>query len=145
MSPLDRVRQREDHIRTDRFETGFAVDTTGQVLLDKPGRLSEIEFTDDEIARLKEGTGVIFTHNHPGGWKFSPDDPRRGGASFSPDDIHLACKCALTEMRVVTPRFRFSMLPPVGGWDEDYWLSTVKPNTVRLVIKLGRIPCGGTP
>src|SRR5205823_5749281 len=104
---------KEDELRLLRYESAFAVDAAGNVVLDKAGTSSEIELTDEEVELLRSATSVIFTHNHPGGWRFPPDDPRHGGNSFSPHDIHLACKCELAEIRAVTPRFRFSMKPPI--------------------------------
>ena len=37
MSPIEIVRRREEEIRTNRFESAFAVDENGGVILDKPG------------------------------------------------------------------------------------------------------------
>jgi hypothetical protein len=95
--------------------------------LEKAGGASEIAFTEEEVARLRGASGVIFTHNHPGGWKYAPEDPRHGGNSFSPHDIHLACRAELVEMRVVTPRYRFSMRPSEDGWNEQYWRNLLEP------------------
>jgi len=68
--------------------------------------------TDNQRARvLLQGEallhlpGNIVTHNHP------------GGRSFSPTDVLLARKAGVREMRVVTGTHRYSVMPPVDGWD----------------------------
>jgi hypothetical protein len=114
------------HLR--RRETAFAVDSAGNVLLEKTSETDfEIELTDNEVQCLRNADGVIFTHNHPRGWEYPPDDPRHAGFSFSPHDILLACRAELAELRAVAPRFRFSMKPSPEGWNEAYWtvISTV--------------------
>ncbi|HLK60355.1 MAG TPA: hypothetical protein VKU00_27590 [Chthonomonadaceae bacterium] len=127
MSVYKVIYERETELRSSRFEAAFAVDETSKVVLEKVGEEAEIAFTEEEIRRLRDASGVIFTHNHPGGWKYTPEDPRHGGNSFSPHDIHLVCRAELAEIRVVTPRFRFSMRPSEDGWNEQYWHSTLWP------------------
>ena len=73
---------------------------------------NELDLTGDED-RLH---GTIFTHNHPLGWDYAADDPRRAGSSFSPDDILLASKTNLHELRAVSPMYRFSLRPSGEGW-----------------------------
>ena len=70
MTPLQTILAKEDELRLLRYEAAFAVDAAGNILLDKVGGSSEIDFTDEEVERLRSATGVIFTHNHPGGWRF---------------------------------------------------------------------------
>ena len=118
------VREREDQIRHLPIETAVAWNAKGQEVLTKSGDERRIIFTDEEIVLLQ---GVIFTHNHPGGLAFSDDDPRSFGNSFSLADIRLACDTALTEMRAVTPKLRFSLKPSPGGWDSDYWQQVLEP------------------
>ena len=62
----------------------------------------------------------------PGGLAFPGDDPRFYGNSFSQADIRLACDAALMEMRVVTPKLRFSLKPSLAGWSSDYWRQTLE-------------------
>ena len=80
------------------------------------------------MARLR---GAVLTHNHPRGLEFPKDDARSLGNSFSPDDLRLACVAGLSELRVVTPRLRFRLRPPAGGWNETYWQATLEPAYAR--------------
>ncbi len=118
------IREQEDAIRKQRFESAFAWDAAGVLVLAKDGKQYKISFSDDELARM---TGAVFTHNHPRGLEFSKADPRSFGNSFSMADLHLACTARLSELRVVTPRLRFSLKPPPTGWNEDYWENSLQP------------------
>lgn len=94
----------------------------------KEGTRDSISFEDEDIAILK---GAIFTHNHPRGLEFPEDDPRSYGNSFSWQDLHLACYAELAELRVVTPRLRFSLKPPATGWNYDYWNTVMEAVCLR--------------
>lgn len=118
------IRGREDQIRRLPIETAVAWNTEGQEVLTKSGDERRILFTDEEIVLLR---GTIFTHNHPGGLAFAEDDPRSFGNSFSMADIRLGCDTALTEMRTVTPKLRFSLKPSSAGWDGEYWQQVLEP------------------
>lgn len=58
----------------------------GTELFNKPGDVSNVTFTSDEIAKMK---GCILTHNHP------------NRTPFSPEDISFMFRHDLSEMRVV--------------------------------------------
>lgn len=55
-------------------------------------------------------------------------DPRSFGHSFSEDDIRLACLAEMAEMRAVTPKLRFSMKPPLSGWNRKLWETRIHPS-----------------
>jgi hypothetical protein len=118
------VREQEAAIRLQNFESAFAWDVRGTLILAKSGEQYKIIFTDDEITRM---AGAVLTHNHPRGLEFSDTDPRSFGNSFSIADMNLACVACLSELRVVTPRLRFSLKPPPTGWNEEYWENTLNP------------------
>jgi len=61
----------------------------------------------------------VLTHNHPLGWQYATNDPRRAGASFSAEDVELALDADVVELRAVTPRLRFSLKRPIGGWPDS--------------------------
>jgi hypothetical protein len=126
------IREREDQIRCLPVETAVAWNAEGQEVLTKSGDERRIIFTDEEIVLLQ---GTVLTHNHPGGLAFSDDDPRSFGNSFSVADIRLACDTALTEMRAVTPKLRFSLKPSSAGWDSEYWQQVLEP--IYFKHKLG--------
>ena len=73
MSPIELVRAKEEEIKLNRFESAFAVDETGNVLMDKAGEQFHVGFTLGERERMRAGLGVIFTHNHPRGWDYPPE------------------------------------------------------------------------
>ena len=75
---------------------------TGTVIWRKAGGATGVGFTAQEVAQM---TGNILTHNHPGGWRFSPEDPRRSGNSFSWDDVDLFVRARLVELRAISPGY----------------------------------------
>lgn len=129
------VSEAEDSIRRQQTETAFAWDIAGHLILRKDGAHDRISFEDAEIAFL---SGTIFTHNHPQGLEFADDDPRSYGNSFSMQDLRLACYAGLAELRVVTPRLRFSLKPPATGWDLIYWLTVMEPVYLRHKADVSR-------
>jgi hypothetical protein len=123
VTAAEKIKAKEDELRLlRRRETAFAVDAIGRIVLEKESDTDfEIALTEEEVERLRSADGVVFTHNHPRGWEYPPDDPRHAGFSFSAHDILLACRAELAEIRAVAPQFRFSMQPPAEGWNEAYW------------------------
>ena len=61
----------EQNIINSPIEVAFGYDKDGNVVIDKNGTSSSVEFTLDELALLKNGT---LTHNHPKGNSFSLED-----------------------------------------------------------------------
>ena len=59
---------------------------------------------------------AVFTHNHP------------GGNSFSPEDIYLAAVYDIAEIRVVGKKYRHRLVRPAAGWSEQFWRSTIRPS-----------------
>ena len=134
MSPIELVRAKEEEIKFNRFESAFAVDEAENVLMDKAGEQFHVGFTLEEKERLRADPGVIFTHNHPRGWDYPPEDARHAGSSFSDADIAFACEIGASEMRVVTPTSRLLMRPPPAGWSRSYWDDVLGPLCARHVI-----------
>ena len=66
------IRDFERHQRAQPVESAMAVDRDGNVLLDKLGQRSQVEFTPEEMARIRGAE--VFTHNHPSGGSFSNAD-----------------------------------------------------------------------
>ena len=112
------VREAEDLIRRQSYETAIAWNAQGVQILRKDGEQYQVAFSDEDVALLN---GAILTHNRPRGLEFPRNDKRSWGNSFSDADLHLACAARLSELRVVTPRLRFSLKPPSNGWDEAFW------------------------
>jgi len=76
----------EEQIVGQDFETAFAVDADGNEVMRKDGEKGSVTFSDEELGNMRGG---VFTHNHP------------SGRSFSPDDIVVSIKQELAEMRAV--------------------------------------------
>ena len=126
---------KETELRPLRYESAAAFAASGIVLLEKQAESAtpyEITFSDAEIAALKTQAGVVFTHNHPQGWNYAAGDPRRGGNSFSPNDIELACKAEFAEIRAVSPGYRFSMRPFAERFAETDWQAIFLVYSVEL-------------
>jgi hypothetical protein len=70
---------------------------------------------------------MLLTHNHP------------GGRSFSLTDVMLARKVELRELRAVTARQRFLIMPPEGGWASvgmEEFSATLNREKVLLLAEL---------
>jgi hypothetical protein len=89
----------------------FDPDTGGKVW-ERHTAGMEVPLSDEDRAQLK---GTVFTHDHPRGWAYPADDPRRAGSSFSPHDIRAAALADMAEMRAVAPGYVFTIRPREGG------------------------------
>ena len=105
----------ERWLRLRRTESAYGFDpATGKKIWERHTDGMEVPLTPADRQRLR---GMIFTHNHPRGWNYPESDPRRDGSSFSPDDVYSAAVSGMAELRAVTPRYVFSMLPRNhGAW-----------------------------
>jgi hypothetical protein len=120
----EKVAAMETRLRPQRFESAAVFAPDGRELLFKNGQERFVEFTDPEVALMR---GAVVTHNHPGGWKFAEDDPRRGGNAFSIDDVKLAAGAEAREMRAASPGYDHSIAPGPKGWNLDYYKSDILP------------------
>lgn len=101
-------------MRTRRTESAYGFDpATGKKVWERHTDGMEVLLAEVDRERLR---GMVFTHNHPRGWAYRADDPRRAGSSFSPHDVHLAAISSLAELRAVAPAFKFLMKPGPLGW-----------------------------
>lgn len=74
---------------SNQFETGYAIDDDGIVLLVKDGKKHSIEFTADEVDKMRNA--AIFSHNHP------------RQSSFSLQDMIFNCNVGAKEIRACRP------------------------------------------
>lgn len=112
-----KITSTENDIRMNKkFETGVVFDRSGNIIIDKRGESFSVSFSNEECLKMKDG---IFTHNHPRGWGYPEKSLGRIGNSFSPEDIYLAVRWDLAEMRAVTPNYTFTMKRPENGWGID--------------------------
>jgi hypothetical protein len=98
-------------------ERAYVFDAAGTVLLEKDGGKGSVSFDASELALMKD---AVLTHNHP-----------TAGGSFSPEDIHLAAKYDMAEIRAVGKTYRHSASRPVLGWSEQFWDSAIRPSYRR--------------
>ena len=111
------VHRYEDQIKDLPTEKALIIDDKGRVILAKGGDRTSVEFTVDEVDKMK---GAIVTHNHPNlGW--GKDDARSKGFSFSYADMELAIIADVKEMRAVSNGYRHSLKPGSGGWNDMKW------------------------
>ena len=66
-----KIREAESAISKNQFESAIAYDQKGNVIFKKDGEKHEVEFTIEELNKMK---GAIVTHNHPQNTTFSPHD-----------------------------------------------------------------------
>jgi len=90
-TPLDpkamtKVRAAEAGTAGQGFETAQAFNDDGSVAFRKDGGKSQVSFTFKEVQKVK---GKVFTHNHP------------SGVSFSPEDITFLYRHDLKEIRAI--------------------------------------------
>ena len=117
----------ERWLRLRRTESAYGFDpATGTKVWERHTDGMEIPLEPIDREHLR---GMIFTHNHPQGWLYPEDDPRRLGTSFSPHDIQSAALAGMTELRAVAPGFLFTIRPADGG----RWPA---PNHVALMFDM---------
>jgi hypothetical protein len=81
-------------------ELSYVLSPSGDILLEKEGAAGQedkITYSDDELKLMQ---GAIFTHNHP------------RGRSFSPEDVNLLLVHGLKEIRAIGRNYRYIMSPP---------------------------------
>lgn len=111
------ITEKEKLIANLPHERAYVFDAAGTVLLEKDGGKSSVNFDASEFALMKD---AVLAHNHPA-----------IGGSFSPEDIHLAAKYDMAEIRAVGKTYRHSASRPAPGWSEQFWDSAIKPSYRR--------------
>ena len=108
----------EESIRFQPIESLYVVNPSdGVVIFSKSGNEDSIFLTDEECLLLE---GNIITHNHP-------FDEHPISASLSEDDVLSAAANKAAEIRAVTPTDKFSIRPPLEGWNLDYCFEVLLP------------------
>ena len=79
------IKQIEDKIRKQDFESAACIDSNGKTLFFKNGEERQVEFDSNETAQMK---GATLTHNHP------------DSSHFSNPDIHTFVVTEMQEIRV---------------------------------------------
>lgn len=98
----NKIESREAGIQYNNKETAIAFNKQGEVVVEKVGSETSVRFTKKELEKIE---GNIFTHNHP------------SSKSFSEDDIGFAFKNKLSEMRVTSAEYQYSLTSKVGNLD----------------------------
>jgi len=76
---LMRIKEFNKKYASAKTEHCIAVDTKGNILLEKTGTYNHVNFTEEEFNRMNVDN-MLFTHNHPSGSSFSGDDLNMLGA-----------------------------------------------------------------
>lgn len=90
----------ETTIRFEPIEHGSFFAPDGRATLFRTGTAFSIPYSD---AELQSASGMLFSHNHP------------GGTSLSNGDILMACIGKLVEIRAVCEEWRYSLIFK-NGW-----------------------------
>lgn len=110
-----KIRGWEDTIRHQPYETAGAFNEKGDLIFAKDGLEDVVNFTKEEGESFE---GLRFTHNHP------------KGSGFSPQDVRFACKAKMKELRVVSKvdgaRYSFSMADG-SNFTHELWEDTIHP------------------
>lgn len=97
----------ESTIKDQDYESCGAFKDDGSIVFQKDGEKNRIGINDEEMDLLE---GATFTHNHPKGF------------SFSPEDILCACDGKMKEMRCVSKDSVYSMKLKNGkNFSPDLW------------------------
>jgi len=105
-----KVRQKEDEIANLKYEKCYIFDKSGKVLFEKSGEKNSITFNDKEISKI-EGA-ELFTHNHP------------MGVSFSPEDIKFLWANNCKEIRTVGKEYTYSAKINTF-WSKSFWIGFI--------------------
>jgi len=119
----DAVRNKESVIANLDHEKCFVFDKAGKVVFEKTGKENRIEFSNEEMDKL-QGT-EIFTHNHP------------GGGSFSPEDIQFTWLRQIKEIRAVCTDYEYSA-KITKEWKAGVWNAFVD----RMSLIYGQVKVG---
>ena len=112
---ISNLQEKENEIRNRKESEKIVLfDPDGNIILEKSGGKSSVSITKDELTLFKNNT---LTHNHPSGWAYDENSLGRIGRSFSVEDINMAIRGDLVEVRAVTPLYTFVMKRPNGGWN----------------------------
>jgi len=88
------IRNFENEIRNQKFESAGLFDKKGNLIFKKDGATQSVKFSDDELEQM---IGKYLTHNHP------------LDQSFSPEDIYVLATSGLFEIRAVSETRTFIM------------------------------------
>lgn len=78
----------------------------------------------------------MLSHNHPDGWRYPEDDPRRAGSGFSIADVRLMVEWGLAEIRAVTPGYLYRLRPSLDA--ESFYqrsVATASPEQVSRLVE----------
>ena len=82
------IREAEDSIASDSFETAFLITDDGDQILKKVGTANSVGFTDADILAIENAPSpVTLAHNHPSGSSFSMEDLSMGVTTNNLDTI----------------------------------------------------------
>ena len=99
-----KIKDFEDSVRKNDFESALIVDNNGNELVKKKGTSTGVDFSKEERDLMKKSKNVILTHNHP------RDLP------LSKSDYVFAAQNNLAEVRAVGPRTTYVLKRPKSGW-----------------------------
>lgn len=94
----------ESKIHSDKSESAAVYSKNGDKIISKSGSASDVQFSKEEMSKMKGG---IFTHNHP---------PDAKTPTFSPADYGFAANADLSEMRAVSGDRVYVFTPGEKGW-----------------------------
>jgi hypothetical protein len=114
------LHQHESRIRSLGDEEAVVLAEDGKILLVKQGAGLSLRFTDTEIEQMRGA--AIFTHNHP------------GGRAFSPEDLALACALGFGELRVVTDEWTHVLRPGSTDWTPQVWAERLSDAVEKAVM-----------
>lgn len=127
-----RARRFEAAVRQERNrEYAVIIDNeTGVVIGDRiTGGRRMIPFTQ---AQLDSMGGRVLSHNHPDGWRYPADDPRRRGSGFSLNDVRMMVDWQLAEVRAVSPGY-LHRLRPAHVADAAFYRAMAQPGACELI------------
>lgn len=103
------LRTTEEHIRGKSAEVAQVLDARGRSLLVKTtGSSNSVSFTAEEASRMEGG---VLTHNHP------------NASPFSTEDVKLAVRRGLREIRAVGSDGSLYRLGTTSGWTPEMFTS----------------------
>jgi hypothetical protein len=141
-TPYKAVESVESNIRLNSKESGHVFNMSGELIYSNTGNHNSVAVIESRPGLFKD---TIFTHNHPSGASYAgTKDIRRIGNSFSIQDILVATRYNMAEMRAVTPEMAFVMKRPGTGWPSEEALKTEfnKQNIAVYNMLYGRVQNG---
>lgn len=132
MKKRDKLKELEAPLRRDLTETFYALDPTGEVLFKAQGDRDTVVLPQEALDLLSENKGAVITHNHP------------NQSSFSVNDITVAASNEVSEARIVSALYDYTLKPKTTWPDKNAIIDAYSEADKKVVADFEERMANGT-